>query len=88
MLPVLVVTGMIFDLLSLRALVLTLIDKKFKPGIPVIGLVCYMIFFLMAFTDSLDAGSFNNPYLMFASGLIAAHLLLHGALFYCKRKFS
>ena len=88
MLDIVVFTGIIFDLLSLRALVLTLIDRKFKPGIPVLGLICYMIFFLKAFTDSLDAGSFNNPYLMVASGLIAAHLLLHGALFYCKRKYN
>jgi len=88
MLPILVITGIIFDLFSLHALVLTLIDKKLKPGIPVIGLVCYMIFFLKAFTDSLDIGSFSNPYLMAASGLIAAHVLLHGALFYCKRKYS
>ncbi len=88
MLQVLVVTGIIFDLLSLRALVLTLVDKKFTPGIPLVGLFCYLIFFLKAFTDSLDAGSFNNPYLMAVSGLIMAHLSIHGALFYCKKKFG
>ena len=88
MLPYIIGLGLIFDLITLRAIILSVAEKKYRPGLPLISIVCYGIFFVWEFILCLDAGDFSNPYLLLASGLIALHILLQAVIHVAKRKYG
>ena len=80
--------GIIFDLITLRAIILSVAEKKYRPGVPLISLACYCVFFVWELMICLDAGEFANPYLLLAGALIIIHILLHMVSHMAKKKYS
>lgn len=80
--------GLVFDLITLRAIILSVAEKKHRPGVPIVSLVCYGIFFVWELVLSLDTNEFSNPYLLLAGGLIILHILLQSVVHLTKRKYG
>lgn len=88
MLPYIVGLGIAFDLITVRAIFVSITEKKFRPGVPLVSLICYGIFFGWEFIVSLDTAEFFNPYLFLAGGLIVLHILLQAISSLTKKKYS
>lgn len=80
--------GVVFDLITLRAIVLTVAEKKYRPAVPYVALICYIINLLAQYVYALDASNFSNPMLLLAGGLIAIHILLQAVLRAARKKFD
>lgn len=66
--------GLLFDLLSLIALLSTL-RGRFSSGFPLVGALFYLMFAAGAALGLLRLGSVSDPYLLVA-GLVVAHVLI------------
>ena len=69
--------GLVFDLLSLFALITTIASRKFSSGFPGVGLICYALFMLCALEPALRGRVTLIKALLLGVVLICFHVVMH-----------
>ncbi len=69
--------GLIFDLLSLFALITTTVSRKFSSGFPGVGLICYALFMLCSLEPAMRGHFILINALLLGMGLICFHVVMH-----------
>jgi hypothetical protein len=69
--------GLVFDLLSLFALITTIVSRQFSSGFPGVGLICYALFILCALMPPLRGRMTLITALFLGVVLICFHVVMH-----------